>query len=79
VLAMLRRPAERLSKRSAAAKHSLSVTGSRATLGWTKYVDQAIGIDSFGMSAPGSYVMNYFNINAATLVAHVLETLGGAR
>jgi transketolase len=50
-----------------------------ATLGWTKYVDQAIGIDSFGMSAPGSYVMNYFNINAATLVAHVLETLGGAR
>ena len=24
-----------------------------ATLGWTKYVDEAIGIDSFGMSAPG--------------------------
>jgi transketolase len=50
-----------------------------ATLGWTKYVDQSIGIDSFGMSAPGSYVMNYFNINAATLVAHVHEALGGAR
>jgi transketolase len=50
-----------------------------ATLGWTKYVDQAIGIDSFGMSAPGSYVMNYFNINAATLVAHVHEALGDAR
>jgi transketolase len=50
-----------------------------ATLGWTKYVDQAIGIDSFGMSAPGSYVMNYFNINAATLVAHVHEALGGAK
>jgi transketolase len=47
-----------------------------ATLGWTKYVDQAIGIDSFGMSAPGSYVMDYFNINAATLVAHVHEALG---
>ena len=47
-----------------------------ATLGWTKYVDQAIGIDSFGMSAPGSYVMEYFNINAATLVAHVHEALG---
>ena len=28
------------------------------------------------MSAPGSYVMNYFNINAATLVAHVHEALG---
>jgi transketolase len=50
-----------------------------ATLGWTKYVDQAIGIDSFGMSAPGNYVMNYFNINAATLVAHVHEALGDAR
>jgi transketolase len=47
-----------------------------ATLGWTKYVDQAIGIDSFGMSAPGSYVMDYFNMNAATLVAHVHEALG---
>jgi transketolase len=50
-----------------------------ATLGWTKYVDQAIGIDSFGMSAPGNYVMNYFNINATTLVAHVHEALGDAR
>lgn len=50
-----------------------------ATLGWTKYVDQAIGIDSFGMSAPGSYVMDYFNINAATLVAHVHEALGDRR
>ena len=50
-----------------------------ATLGWTKYVDQAIGIDSFGMSAPGSNFMNYFNINAATLVAHVHEALGGAK
>jgi transketolase len=50
-----------------------------ATLGWTKYVDQAIGIDSFGMSAPGNYVMDYFNINAATLVAHVHEALGDAR
>jgi transketolase len=50
-----------------------------ATLGWTKYVDQALGIDSFGMSAPGNYVMDYFNINAAALVAHVHEALGDAR
>jgi len=50
-----------------------------ATLGWTKYVDQALGIDSFGMSAPGSFVMDYFNINAAALVAHVHEILGDAR
>ena len=50
-----------------------------ATLGWTKYVDQAIGIDSFGMSAPGGYVMDYFNINAANVVAHVHEALGDRR
>ncbi len=50
-----------------------------ATLGWTKYVDEAIGIDSFGKSAPGSWVMDYFNINAATVVAHVHEALGDAR
>jgi len=50
-----------------------------ATLGWTKYVDQAIGIDSFGMSAPGSYVLNYFNMNAATVVAHVHQVLGDER
>ena len=47
-----------------------------ATLGWTKYVDHAIGIDSFGLSAPGSYVTDYFNINAASIVAHVHEALG---
>jgi transketolase len=49
-----------------------------ATLGWTKYVDQAIGIDSFGKSAPGSWVMDHFNINAAAVVAHVHEALGDA-
>jgi transketolase len=49
-----------------------------ATLGWTKYVDQAIGIDSFGESAPGSWVMDHFNINAAAVVAHVHEALGDA-
>ena len=47
-----------------------------ATLGWTKYVDDAIGIDSFGISAPGGYVFEYFNINDAVLVAHVENTLG---
>ncbi len=50
-----------------------------ATLGWTKYVDQAIGIDTFGMSAPGSYVMDHFNMNAAALVDHVQEALGAQR
>ena len=47
-----------------------------ATLGWSKYVDEAIGIDTFGISAPGSYVFDYFNINAQTVVSHVERVLG---
>jgi transketolase len=47
-----------------------------ATLGWTKYVDQAIGIDSFGVSAPGGYALDFFNITAAALVGHVERVLG---
>jgi transketolase len=50
-----------------------------ATLGWTKYVDQAIGIDTFGMSAPGSYVFDYFNITPATVVSHVESVLGDSQ
>lgn len=46
-----------------------------ATLGWAKYVDEAIGIDTFGMSAPGKYLFDYFNITAATVVAHVENVL----
>jgi transketolase len=38
-------------------------------------VDHAIGIDTFGMSAPGAYVLDYFNITATTVVDHVLEVL----
>jgi transketolase len=46
-----------------------------ATLGWAKYADEAIGIDSFGLSAPGEYVLEYFNINPSTVVAHVQRVL----
>ena len=46
-----------------------------ATLGWAKYVDEAFGIDSFGLSAPGEFVLEYFNITAATLIAHVESVL----
>ena len=47
-----------------------------ATLGWAKYVDDSIGIDTFGISAPGSYVFDYFNINSQTVVSHVERVLG---
>jgi transketolase len=42
-----------------------------ATLGWHRYVDDALGIDEFGLSAPGAYVFEYFHINAAALVDFV--------
>jgi transketolase len=42
-----------------------------ATLGWQRYVDDALGIDDFGMSAPGAYVFEHFNINAQALVSFV--------
>jgi hypothetical protein len=33
-----------------------------ATLGWANYVDESIGIDTFGQSAPAKAVLNYFGI-----------------
>ncbi|HUV57426.1 MAG TPA: transketolase [Acidimicrobiales bacterium] len=50
-----------------------------STLGWSNYVDHALGIDEFGLSAPGNYVFDYFDINAAAVVAHVERTLGGSQ
>lgn len=46
-----------------------------ATLGWANYVDESIGIDSFGLSAPGAFIFDYFNIVPATVVAHVERVL----
>ncbi len=47
-----------------------------ATLGWERYVDAAIGIDSFGLSGPGPYLFEHFGLNADALVRHVSERLG---
>ncbi|HEY5265434.1 MAG TPA: transketolase [Acidimicrobiales bacterium] len=46
-----------------------------ATLGWANYVDDSIGINSFGLSAPASFIFDYFNIVPATVVAHVERAL----
>jgi len=47
-----------------------------ATLGWHRYVDDALGIDSFGLSAPGAYVFEHFNITAQALVDFVSSRVG---
>ena len=49
-----------------------------ATLGWSRYTDGAIGIDSFGMSAPGAQVFEHFNIEPANVVAYVENILSEA-
>jgi len=46
-----------------------------ATLGWANYVDDSIGIDSFGLSAPASYIFEHFDIVPAAVVAHVERVL----
>ncbi|MDE3223040.1 MAG: transketolase [Acidobacteriota bacterium] len=46
-----------------------------ATLGWYRYVDHAIGIDTFGMSAPGKFVFEYLGIVPETVVNYVVERL----
>jgi transketolase len=47
-----------------------------ATLGWYKYADDALGIDTFGLSAPANYVFDYFNISVDALVAHASDLVG---
>jgi transketolase len=49
-----------------------------ATLGWHKYATTPLGIDTFGMSAPASYIFDYFNITP-TAVAAAVENLEGVK
>ena len=50
-----------------------------ATLGWERYVDHAIGVDRFGLSAPGPVAFAEVGIGPAALVAHVAAALERAR
>ncbi len=47
-----------------------------STLAWPRYSDAQVGIDSFGLSAPGDQVMNEFGINADSVVEKARELLG---
>jgi transketolase len=48
-----------------------------ATLGWERYADESIGIDTFGTSAPGDVALEFFGFTAASVAAVVKEVLGG--
>jgi transketolase len=47
-----------------------------STFGWDRYADDAIGIDHYGASAPGSVVMEEFGFTADHVVARAEALLG---
>ena len=51
------------------------------TLGWERYVDDVVGIDRFGASAPGSVVLDKLGINPENVAARARALLqsGGTR
>jgi transketolase len=53
---------------------SLSVEAG-ATLGWSKFADESLGIDTFGISAPGDFVFEYFNLTPSAVAAAVRHRL----
>ncbi len=46
-----------------------------STMAWPRYSDVQIGVDTFGLSAPGDTVMNEFGINASNLIKVAKELL----
>jgi transketolase len=47
------------------------------TFGWERYADDSIGIDRFGVSAPGDVVLDKLGINPTHVVERALELLAG--
>jgi transketolase len=47
-----------------------------ATLGWERYADESIGIDTFGTSAPGDVAFEFFGFTSAVVASTVKEVLG---
>jgi transketolase len=45
------------------------------TLGWERYVDDSVGINRFGASAPGPIVLDKLGINPENVVAHARALL----
>ncbi len=48
------------------------------TMGWHKYADDAIGIDRFGASAPGSVALDKLGINVTHVVERAVALLAGS-
>ena len=48
-----------------------------ATMGWSRWCDEAVGIDRFGASAPGAVVMEQLGISAANVAERARALLAG--
>ncbi len=49
-----------------------------STMGWSRWTDDAVGIDRFGASAPGGVVMEKLGISAPNVAARALALLDGS-
>ncbi len=49
-----------------------------STMGWSRWTDDAVGIDRFGASAPGAVVMEKLGISAPNVAGRARALLGGA-
>jgi len=47
-----------------------------STFGWAKYADASVGIDQFGLSAPGGQVMKEFGFTPENVVVKAKELIG---
>ena len=46
------------------------------TLGWQKWADKSVGIDRFGASAPGEFVLKELGMNVDNIAVAVNEAIG---
>ena len=49
-----------------------------STMGWSRWTDEAVGIDRFGASAPGAVVMEKLGISASNVADRARALLAGA-
>ena len=47
-------------------------------MGWSRWTDDAVGIDRFGASAPGAVVMEKLGISASNVASRALALLDGS-
>jgi len=49
-----------------------------STFGWAEWADASVGIDRFGVSAPGGQALQHLGISVDSVVSAARDLLGGA-